>query len=506
MSAVPQSHGFTGLLLRDSGRLILTQVWLLLLALATTPYIVRTLGAEGYGLLSLVVAISGYLTFLDLGLGWTLTKFVADASASQDREAIRRLVRHTLAVVLATGGAGALALGLLAPVLVGTVFALHHHLAEAGVRALWVLALSFPVAAAAGVCEAALRGLRQFSRLALVQTGVGTTVTLGTVGLLVAGSGVVAVCILYAAAAALRLVVYGWMLRRAAPAVSLRPAFSVEAWGPTMRFGVFIFMNRLSLNALFHLDKVLVGLFLPLSAVAYYAVPFSLAQKLTMIAANVVTVAYPVISRQMTLGDHEGVTATYRQVSRIVFLLTATPALVLTVLADPILRYWIGPDFAGPGRLPLVLLAVGFCANAVSSLENISIEVSGRPNVTAAFLGLAGLLMLLLGPVLTAILGIRGTAAALCLSLMACAVGTVVYLNRQVIHGSLAMVVREHYLRASLLLSVGAVVLSYPARWIHDLPSLVVVASASLLTLYALGFLWVCTPAERAAMRTAVTG
>jgi O-antigen/teichoic acid export membrane protein len=47
----------------------LSQVWFLVLPLATSPYIVRHLGVDAFGVLSLASAVIGYLAVLDLGMG-----------------------------------------------------------------------------------------------------------------------------------------------------------------------------------------------------------------------------------------------------------------------------------------------------------------------------------------------------------------------------------------------------------------------------------------------------
>jgi O-antigen/teichoic acid export membrane protein len=49
-----------------------------LLALVTIPYVIRGIGVDRFGVLSLALVTVGYLCIVDLGLGRAMTKFVAE--------------------------------------------------------------------------------------------------------------------------------------------------------------------------------------------------------------------------------------------------------------------------------------------------------------------------------------------------------------------------------------------------------------------------------------------
>uniref|UniRef100_UPI0034E2C47B oligosaccharide flippase family protein n=1 Tax=Methanothrix sp. TaxID=90426 RepID=UPI0034E2C47B len=51
----------------------------LLVGVLTIPFVVRGLGTDRFGLLSLAWVVLGYFTIFDLGLGRATTKYVAEA-------------------------------------------------------------------------------------------------------------------------------------------------------------------------------------------------------------------------------------------------------------------------------------------------------------------------------------------------------------------------------------------------------------------------------------------
>ena len=74
-----------------------------LLGAVTIPYLVKHLGIEGFGILTLVWALIGYFSLFDFGLGRALTQQVSTCIASNDRSKLPHLVKSGL-VILRLGG------------------------------------------------------------------------------------------------------------------------------------------------------------------------------------------------------------------------------------------------------------------------------------------------------------------------------------------------------------------------------------------------------------------
>src|SRR5690348_14654286 len=93
------------------------------LMLAATPYLLRELGAQQYGLWMLVNSIAATAGGLGGGFGDGATKYVAMYRGRGDRAAVIRSLAAVLAVHSGFGAIAALAMVCLAPMLVGHVFA-----------------------------------------------------------------------------------------------------------------------------------------------------------------------------------------------------------------------------------------------------------------------------------------------------------------------------------------------------------------------------------------------
>jgi O-antigen/teichoic acid export membrane protein len=85
-------------LLTGIGQNSLSQVLPLLVNFVLTPYLIKTLGVDGYGVWSLVLVFLATLTTLDGGVGASLNRFFAIHAARNDREAMTRLLLGSILV------------------------------------------------------------------------------------------------------------------------------------------------------------------------------------------------------------------------------------------------------------------------------------------------------------------------------------------------------------------------------------------------------------------------
>src|SRR4029079_17936834 len=91
--AAPSTAGMTTKVVKGSLWTLAGQVAPIAFSFVATPFTIRLLGAEGYGVLILVGLIPSYLGFADFGMGLGSTKFASEAYAAGDGEREARIVR-----------------------------------------------------------------------------------------------------------------------------------------------------------------------------------------------------------------------------------------------------------------------------------------------------------------------------------------------------------------------------------------------------------------------------
>jgi O-antigen/teichoic acid export membrane protein len=351
--------------------------WSTILALVTVPLMVHGLGTSAYGLYSVAFSVAALGSYLDLGLGWTTAKFVAEADGSRDR----------LASILATAVLYHSAFGLIfagaivaaAPWIVRDVLHIGGASADTAATLLRLTAGSFLAASLLGVFISALRGVRRFAMATLIGTASTTCSSAGAAAMATFGFGPIGAALAQfggiATGAALAGITCYPLLRHARLNDAMRRDFRAM-----VGFSVWSYGSRLIQMVMLQWDKLLIARWLGPAALTFYAVPFNFAQRVNVLAGPAVTAVYPVAAAAQ--GDPEVFLRQYLTASRLLHMTTAALAITVLTWGDRFLDAWVGGDMATHGAPILRVLAIGFWLVSVGSFDGSCVEGWNRPRLT----------------------------------------------------------------------------------------------------------------------------
>ncbi len=363
--------------------------WGALLALVTIPAMIDGLGLASYGVYTLAFSIAGFGAFLDLGLGWTVSRFVAEADALKD---------HGLLV--ATIRAGALFHLGIAFVFIIIVYPFAGRISQAIIRSstadiplmarvLRIAAVSFACSSIGGVFISVLRGLRRFAPATVISVVGMTTSVAGAALMAWLGMGVVPAAAAQLAGAFLGMAMGAWICQsyfvNPGSGGGLRRQFR-----RMLEFSLWTYVSRLTQMFVLQADKVLIGRFAGPAFLPVYSVPFGFAQKINFLAGPAVTAIYPTAAAEQN--DPELFMKKYFSGSRLVHILTGAAALSVVFWGKEFLTAWIGADFAHRSVFYLYAFTVGYWMISVGSFDIGCIEGWNRPR-TALLISGTGLLL-----------------------------------------------------------------------------------------------------------------
>lgn len=461
----------------------------------TTPYIALGLGVERYGLYTLLFLLLGYSSALDFGLSFALVKRVAEYDPEKQRTEIDALVSTATAVYAVIAAAFILVLVGARDWISRDLLHVSNPLVPVARDAMLLLACAVPFVALATVFSALFRGLLRFEYLALFLTANVTLYSIGAALLVRAGASLRAIIDLYVGITAASALIQWAVLRRLLPGFRLTLRLDGKRLRDLFGFGSFMAFNQVSSIALLQLDRLVIARLLSVSMAAYYAVALGISQRLNMLGAAAATVVFPHSSASTARGELESFRQQHLQTARVVAWLTLAPTLTVMAFADEILKYWMSPEFAVRGTLPLRVLALGFLWISVASLDAVSIEGSGRPWVTSLFMAITGVANVAGLVMLVPRWGLGGAAASVTCSLLALSALDVWYYTKRVTHSSLRIWVRAIVVPTIWTTLISVPVLLVLRRAVTGLPSLLLVALVATGFTGAIGY-WLFLPAE----------
>lgn len=368
-------------LLASGGLTLAAAIWTSLIALVTVPVMVHGLGVTAYGIYSVAFSVAGLGSYLDLGLGWTTAKFVAEADASTVHARIGTVVAASAAYHLALGLAFAVIVIAASSSINTVVLQVPLDQADSANTVLRLTAMSFLASSLMGVFVSALRGLRRFSAATLIATGSTTISVIGAASAAAMGFGMVG-----AAAAQVFGVACGLVAAVGSCYTLLLAAEGGGAFWRQLRamlgFSIWNYATRLIQMLVFQVDKILIARWLGPAALTFYSIPFNLAQRVNFLAGPAVTAIYPVAAVGRL--DREQFMRQYLAASRLLHVATAALAISVLAWGDRFLGAWVGPEMASQGTFALRVLTVGFWVVSVGSFDGGCIEGWNRARMTFA--------------------------------------------------------------------------------------------------------------------------
>jgi O-antigen/teichoic acid export membrane protein len=382
----------------------------MVIGLITLPFNLHHLGTEAYGLWMLTAGVTIHLSILDLGYSGAMVKFIAQYRAHKDARALNEIA-STLFYLFA-------AFGVLAYlVVIGLALNLDHVFRMTAAQAeigKWILlivgvnvAINFPFAIYGGVCS----GFQRYDINNKVATVSSVLIAAVNIAVVLAGYGLIALVL---ATSLVRFLTY-FVYRRTAytvfPALRIRPAFFRrdrlrEITGFSVYSSIIDWANKLN----YELDEIVIGVFLGPAPVAVWAVAERIISGTQRLTNQGNAVLFPVVvdsEATQRIGRLQKIMLEGTRLS----LATVLPiALVLIVLAEPLIRVWVRkPEVMGAAPV-IQLLALAVALRVGNATSTTLLKGAGHiRNVAFVNIG-TGIVNLILSALLIGPFGLPGVA------------------------------------------------------------------------------------------------
>lgn len=482
------------------------QFWAVALALTLTPYIVHGLGVDAYSILSMAWVVAGYFAFLNLGLGPAVIKYVSQYHARGDDAGVSRTLGTAMSFYLSAGFTGAFLMSLATGLLVRRLLHIPVDLVPQAQFAFYLAAVGFMVNMALSVLGSVPRALERFDIANGMDMVMSTLTLVGSVVAIKLGYGLKGVMLVSLGLSCAALAAAAVIAARLLPRVNLAPRFDWAASAELFRFSWFILLGQVTNKIVFNVDKLLIGIFLPISQLTYYVIPFALAGRMLMFQGMVTPVIFPLISRLRAHGDRpELYEDVYVRSSKLVAALTLPVAVALAVYGGPFLYFWMGPDFAANGRTSLLLITFAFAATSMTCVPTAVSQALGAPEVSAKFSLIHAVLNVGLWFIFIPRFGISGAAAALAVSHTVIVPWYFICVHGRYIRVRLGRVLAKSYFRPLALALVLSVVSLPTTRLVDSLAGVLSLMVAFCLVYYTVAYFAVFDGKERAYLKEYVS-
>jgi len=327
-------------------------------AFIATPFLVRLLGAERYGVLALVSLLVGYFLFTDLGMGAASTRFAAEALGQQDRRKEVAVVWTSLLVASIPALLGAVTLTASGRFAVVNLLHLSQAVQGEAIAALRWAAAVFFLRTLSGILNTPQLAHMRLGTYTLISSGSLVAQTLLVPLVVKLGWGVPGAVKVMAAVNVVALLAHILVDLRILPELR-KPVFDTTLLRPMILYGGGVVANAIAELLFAHFDKLTVSHYVSVKDFAYYSIAAAVAGLIVPIPLAMFQALLPAFSRMHAAGDSMGLELLLQRASKAVLLLAMPLLMLIVVGTHPFLNVWAGSEFALRSSRTAYILAAG---------------------------------------------------------------------------------------------------------------------------------------------------
>ncbi len=355
----------------------------LLLGVVTFPYLIREIGVEAFGILTLVWALIGYFSLFDFGLGRALTQQVAAARSAGSHAQLPSLVKTGLWFTAGTGVLGGVILAALAPQLAFHWLQVSVPLQPSTVQALLIAAIGIPLTTVTTGLRGILEAYEDFRAVNLLRSVLGAAnFGLPALSVMFIGDSLAWMVGSLIAARLVVLLLHVWLVHKKLPAYWYSAPVTEKHTKGLLSFGIWMTLTNVVGPLMVTADRFIISAVLGASVVAYYTVPFEALIRVLVLPGALTSALFPRLAFVMTTDVVEA----RRLYNKCLALTTAALlpiCLVLAVGSKWGLTLWLGNDFAEHSWLIVCIMAAGVLLNGIAHIPFATIQATGDARSTA---------------------------------------------------------------------------------------------------------------------------
>lgn len=405
------------------------QVAPLIAAVVSIPLLIKGIGVDRFGILTIGWMLIGYFSLFDLGIGRALTQIISEKLATNNDKDIPPLMWTGLTVMFVLGLIASLLIVGLSDWIIYSGLKIPAHLQAEAKSSLSMLAPSIPLVLIATGLRGVLEAKHEFKSVNLVRIPLGVLMFVAPLCVLPFSNSLVAIFFSLLLVRAFTAIAFLLLCYRSMDNFT-EFTLSKKVIPELLRFGGWMTVSNIVSPIMVQMDRFVIGMMLSMAAVAYYATPYEMVTKLLVVPAAIAGVCFPQFAKLNAQKNVKDAMALYWKSCKYVLYSILPVVIFCIVFASWILHLWLGGKFSNESTRVFQILALGVLVNGLAAIPFGFIQGAGRSDITAKFHMAELIIYLPLLFILIKLYGINGAAIAWCLRSALDALALFIFVNK----------------------------------------------------------------------------
>lgn len=352
----------------------------LIAAAVFIPYVLKQLGGEAFGVLTLIWALIGYFSLFDLGVGRALTYEMSKLRAANSHVEMAPTLKAGLLLTLSAGFLGMLILMVLAPWMAQSWLKISLEWQSDAQLSFQIAAVGVVATTLTSGLRGALEGLERFAESNLSKIFLGFCMfVLPAFSVWLHGP---ILWIIASYLVGVRIIVLLWsaILMRSYLLDSV-VSLTLYYIKPLLSYGIWLTVTGIVSPLMVYGDRFFVSATVGAAELSLYAIPQEGLQRMLIIPTALCGALLP----QLTALQSGKIEMIYRnnfkRVAGVMFGVCALAAL----FSYPVFVLWLSEEFAKKALPITLILCIGIWLNSMAQVPYTLLHARGNPKITALF-------------------------------------------------------------------------------------------------------------------------
>ncbi|MCA9731286.1 MAG: flippase [Deferribacteres bacterium] len=356
----------------------------LVVGLAAIPYIIKGLGNELFGVLTIAWAIIASLTLLDFGIGRATTKFASENMRADGGSQVPEILWTALVLNTLFGIVGGVLFYLAIPIIVHEFFKITPESIDETVIAFKVIAWLIPFLLITNSLKGILSAAQRFDFINYVTIPVNSLsfiipifsiwgMQLSTIMLCIIAMRIIATFI---------YLLQCWQLF---PACKIPQMPHREIIKKLSSYGMWITVSGIINPVLVYVDRFLIGSILSMEMLTFYAAPMEAIQRLRILPNALMITLFPEFSAGVSKSQIDMQYMLFGKSFKTILMTTGLICLSLFVFSEELIHLWLGVDYVAKSAAIVKIVSISIVFNFLALVPFTFLQGIGRPDLTAKF-------------------------------------------------------------------------------------------------------------------------
>lgn len=323
------------------------------------PFILHKIGNTYYGVWAVVSQFTGYLWLLDFGVRDSVIKYVAEYHEKKNEGMLNDIINASLKLYSTICGA-CIAITFLIAYLFPVIFGGAKESVPVAQILVIITGLDIAQTFIFNVFIGILMGLQRYDVFSKVSIVLSIFRALLTIIFLNKGYGVVAICLIqFFTNFSMNIVVYAVSRKLLTYKLNFsKYGCGKHAYKLLINYSFFVFLNCVALQAFFYSSNFIIALFLPMSAVTFFAIASSLTEYMKKIIWAGTQAFSPLTSQLEAKNDPSMINSLLVKGSKFSLLFGLPVGIVYIFMGKQFIGLWMGSEYSAVAGDILAILSV----------------------------------------------------------------------------------------------------------------------------------------------------